>query len=130
MRKPLIKCIACYLVMALFMMSIVPRVYAGFSPSEAIALSTLDRSSDLEKIRTVLETKMIRERLAQFGFSEDEIQKRLGQLSDEQIHQLALNLDELRVGGDSGTILIIALAVALAVVLFLWISGYDLAVTR
>jgi len=124
------KGISCYLVVAMFMMGLVPRVYAGFSPSEVISLSQVDRSADLVKIQKILETKMIRERLEKLGFSQNEIQKRLGQLSDQQIHQLALTLDELKVGGNGEVVIIILLAVILAVVLYLWLSGRRVVVTK
>lgn len=130
MRKPFMKGISCYLVVAMLVMGLVPRVYAGFSPSEVIDLSRVDRSTDLVKIQKILETKMIRERLENLGFSQNEIQKRLGQLSDQQIHQLALTLDELKVGGDTETVIIILLAIALAVVLYLWLTGRRVVVTK
>ncbi len=130
MRKPFMKYVSWYLVIAMFVMGTVPRVYAGFSPSEVVALSQFDRSADLDKIQKILETKMIRERLEAFGFSQDEIQSRLGQLSDQQIHQLALQLDELRIGGDSSTVIIVLLIIALVVVLWLWLSGRRVRVTK
>ncbi len=130
MRKPFMKYVSWYLVIAMFVMGTVPRVYAGFSPSEVVALSQFDRSADLDKIQKILETKMIRERLEAFGFSQDEIQSRLGQLSDQQIHQLAVQLDELRIGGDSSTVIIVLLIIALVVVLWLWLSGRRVRVTK
>ncbi|NIQ38069.1 MAG: PA2779 family protein [Proteobacteria bacterium] len=130
MKKPLMKYVSCYLVVAMFVIGAVPRVYAGFSPSEVVALSQSDRSSDLEKIQKTLEMKMVRERLEQLGFSQDEIQKRLGQLTDQQIHQLAQQLDELRAGGDSGALIIILLVIALIIVLYFWLTGRRIAVTK
>jgi hypothetical protein len=122
--------VAWCLVVAMFMLVIPPRVYAGFSPSEVVVLSGFDRSADLGKIQKVLETKVIKQRLTTLGFSQVEIQSRLDQLSDQQIHQLAQKLDELKVAGDSGTIIIILLAVALGIVLWLWLSGRRVAVTK
>jgi hypothetical protein len=130
MKEPFRKCLSCYLVVAIFVMGIVPRVYAGFSPSEAVALPQFDRSADLEKIQKMLEMKMVQERLKQLGFSEDEIQSRLGQLSDQQIHQLAQTLDQLKVGGDGGGVIIFLLLVALIVVLVLYLTGTKVAVTK
>ena len=63
MRIPLRKWIAGYLVVAMFVIGITPRVYAGFSPSEAIRLSADERTSDLQKIQKFLEIKIVRERL-------------------------------------------------------------------
>lgn len=130
MAKPFMKYVSWCLVMAMFVMGIVPRVYAGFSPSEVIVLSEFDRSADLGKIQKILETKMIRERLEKFGFSQAEIRTRLEQLSDQQIHQLALRLDELKVGGDGTVVIIILLAVALGFVLWLYFTNRKVRITK
>jgi hypothetical protein len=130
MKKSLRKCLSCYLVVAVFVMGVVPRVYAGFSPSEAVGLLQFDRAADFEKIQKILETKMVRERLEQLGFSEDEIQSRLGQLSDQQIHQLALQLDELKVGGNGEALIIVLLVIAVIVVLFFWLTDYKLVLKK
>lgn len=118
-----------YLVVAMFVIGITPRVYAGFSPSEVVGLSQVDRGSDLEKIQNVIETKMIGERLKQLGLTPEEIQKRLSQLSDQQIHQLALQLDQLRVGGDTGwAILAIVIVLAAIAVLVIYLSGHEIVI--
>ncbi len=130
MTKQFMKYVSCYCVVAVFLMGIVPRVYAGFSPSDMVPLAEFDRSADLVKIQELLESKMIRERLAQLGFSQDEIQSRLGQLSDSQIHQLALQLDELRAGGNGEGVIIFLLIVALIVVLVIWLTGSKVVVTK
>jgi len=130
MRRPYMKYVSCYLVVAIMVMGMIPRVYAGFSPSEVIALSQLDRSADLEKIQKILEIKMVRERLDQLGFSQDQIQKQLGQLTDQQIHQLAQQLDELKAGGDGEVVIIILLVIALIIVLYFWLTGRRVVVTK
>ena len=130
MSKPFMKYVSCYCVLAVFVIGLVPRVYAGFSPSEVVALPESDRSADLGKIQKMLEMKMVQERLKQLGFSDDEIQSRLGQSNDQQIHQLAQTLDQLRVGGDGGGVIIVLLLVAFIVVLVLYLTGTRVAVTR
>ena len=116
-----------YLVVAVFVIGITPRVYAGFSPSEVIGLSQVDRESDLQKIQNVIETKMIGERLQQMGLTPEEIQKKLSQLSDQQIHHLALQLDELKVGGDAGwAVLSIIIVLAAIAVLVIYLTGHQI----
>jgi hypothetical protein len=124
MKGSWMKYVACYLVLAMFIIGITPRVYAGFSPSEAISLLPSDRSSDLDKVRKVLELKMVRERLKEFGFTPDEIEKRLTQLGDEQLHQLALQLDEVKVGGDGWVVLGILIVLAAIAVIVIYLSGH------
>ena len=125
MRTRLRKWITWYLVMAMFVIGITPRVYAGFSPSEVIALSPAERSADAQKIQKFLEMRMVRERLKEFGFTPDEIQARLSQLSDQQIHQLALKLDDLKLGGtDALGVIILLLVVVLLVIIILEVTGH------
>ncbi|MBI5212755.1 MAG: PA2779 family protein [Nitrospirae bacterium] len=130
MRLPLMKEVTWYLVFAMFIIGIAPKVEAGFAPSELIALSKADRAMDMEKIQKTLETKMIRERLEKLGFTQEEINKRLGQLSDQQIHQLTLQLDDLKVGSDGLGIVIALLVIAILVVLLLQLTGHRVVVTK
>ena len=131
MRIPFMKHVTWYLVIAMFIIGIAPRVDAGLAPSEIIALTQIDRTADLVKIQKVLEVKAISERLMQFGLTQDEVQKRLIQLSDQQIHQIALQLDDLRIGQDDALTLIIALLfIAILVVVLLKLTGHKVIVTK
>jgi hypothetical protein len=94
-------------------------------------MKQVDRAAELEKIQGILETKAVRERLTQFRLSQDEITDRLSQLSDEQIHQLALQLDDLRVGQDSAIGVIIAvLVIVILVIVILQLTGHKIIVTK
>ena len=119
------KSVAWYLIVAMFIIGIAPKVDAAFAPSGQMSLAQVDRAADLQKIQKVLESKMIRDRLEKLGYSQEEIQSRLNMLSDQQIHQVALNLDELKVGGDDALGIIIALLViAVLVILILQLTGH------
>lgn len=124
MRIPLMKYIAIYLTFAMFILGIVPRVDAGFVTSEIITHQQIDRTADLQKIQKVIETKIVRERLENLGFTQDEIQTRISQLSDEQIHNLALNLDQLKVGGDGLGVVVALLVIALLVVVIVYLTKH------
>ena len=117
------KYIACYLIVAMFVIGIVPRVEGGFAPSEALQSSSM-RSGDLSKIQAVLENKLVAQRLQDLGFGSAEIATRLSQMSDEQIHSFAQRLDELKVGGDGGGFVIALLLIAVLVVLILYLTGH------
>ena len=112
------------MVAVMFLIGVTPRVDAAFSPSEGLLLLQSDRQSDIQKIQKVLEVKMVGERLKAFGFAQDEIQARLKQLNDQQIHQMAQKLDELNVGGDGGEVVIAILLIAILVVLIIYLSGH------
>ena len=124
MKKKLTNWVAWYMVTVMVLFGITPKVEAGFSPSEVIGQSQMDGSKDMEKIRKFLEAKMIRERLHAFGLSPEEVQTRLTQLTDEQIHQMASKLDELKVAGDGGEAVIIVLLIAAIILLIIYLLGY------
>lgn len=123
MSKKLIKCVSWFLVVGMFALGIAPRVDAGLSPSEIIALSQADRSSRLQNIQKILEAKMICKRLQQLGFSQDDIQRRLSRLDDQQIHQIALQLDDIKVGGNGFEVLVVLILIGILVGVWFHISG-------
>jgi len=104
-----------------------PRVDAGFAPS-ADSWSAVDRQSDMAKVQKLLEDKMVRERLKALGLTEEEISARLDQLSNQEIHALATQLDTVTAGGSTGEVIIVILLVAVLVVLVLQLSGKHIAV--
>jgi hypothetical protein len=129
MSIPFMKSIAFYLACAMFLIGIAPRVDASFSPSVVIPLAKTDRAADLATVQKALEMKMVKERLANLGYTHEEIQGRISQLSDQQLHSAAQQLDNLKVGGDDGLGIIIALLViAILVVLVLQLTGHKVIV--
>jgi len=121
MRIPLMKHLSWYLIVAMFIIGITPRVEAGIAPSEVVAMSQTDRAADIEKVQKALETKMVRERLEQLGFTQEEIQGKLSGLSDQQLHQLALQIDDVKTGGLDAIIFL--LVIVIIIVLFLQLAG-------
>ncbi|MDP2167296.1 MAG: PA2779 family protein [Thermodesulfovibrionales bacterium] len=124
------KSVALYLVAAMFILGVAPRADAAFSPSAAIALSDADRAADIETTRAVLENKLVSQRLHDLGFSQEEINSRLSQLSDAEMHGLAQKLDSLRAGGDGLGIIIAILVIAILVVILIQLTGHRVVVTK
>ena len=58
-----------------------------------------DRAADGQAVQKELESKILRQRLHELGFSDKEIEARLEKLSARQIHQLASRIDVLNPGG-------------------------------
>ncbi|MGD2126938.1 MAG: PA2779 family protein [Desulfobacteraceae bacterium] len=125
MKKAFVRSVACYVIAGLFLMSIAPKVDAAFLPSEMIPSPQVKghRSLDLQNIQKTLETKMIRERLNQLGFSQDEIQAKLSKLDDQQIHQLALSIDDMKVGGNGFEVLVVILLIAILIGVWFHVTG-------
>ena len=117
------KCIACYLVAAMFVISVVSSTQAAFSPSHMISVPSM-RSADMEKIQVVLENKLVRQRLQDLGFNSEEITNRLTQMTDQQIHNFAQKLDDLKVGGDGLGVVIAILVIAILVIVILKLTGH------
>ena len=76
------------------------------------------QAADLDRVRQVLENKKITQTLADLGYNQEEISHRLSQLSEDEIHALAGQLDEAMVPAGDGTVgVIIAVVVVILVVL-------------
>jgi hypothetical protein len=93
------------------------------APQQSMTPGSLpaSRSADLEKIQSALELKIIRQILVDNGLSREETMARLNRLSDEQVHQLASNVDSLEAGGHgAGWVAgVIVLALLVVVLIFL-----------
>jgi hypothetical protein len=124
------KCVAWYLVTAMFVLGIAPRVEGAFSPSEAIALSEAQRDADIGKLRAVLENKVVVQRLQDLGFSQEEIASRLSGLSDEQLHGLAQRVDDIRVGGDGLGVVIALLVIVILVIIILQLTSHKVVIQK
>ena len=92
--------------------------------------SITQKQSELQKIQTLLESKLVSQRLSDLGLTVQEIQERLSQLPDDQIHQIAQHLDSLQTGGDGLGIIIALLVIAILVVILLQITGHKIIVTK
>jgi hypothetical protein len=114
----------CYLTVAFSILSFVSSAPAMFIPSSYEGSGTGHREVDLEKIQKFLESKLVQHKLSQLGFTTDEIQARLHQLDDEQIHQIASQINSLEAGGDNtAAVVIIILLLGVIVFLILELTG-------
>lgn len=100
---------------AMFMPS-VPSQNAAAPPA-----ASADRSADLAKIQAALESKIVQQKLMDYGLSPEETMARVNKLSDEQISQLATHTDSLQAGGDPVDLAIGLVILALLVVLLIYL---------
>jgi hypothetical protein len=126
LRHPLFKVIASYLIIAMFFLSLPVQGWAMLVPADRESL----RAADMAAVRTALESTAIRQRLMEYGLTAEETTQRIEKLSDEQIHQLAVNLDALQAGGDGISIVISLLIIALLVILILELTGHHVVMKR
>ena len=106
----ILKPLVIYLVFSLTAIAVLPsNSYAFFVTSPMFqknsSQSTSMRTEGIEKIQKVLESKIIGQRLMDLGLNLEEINGRLEQLTDEEIHYFATQLDALNAGGDTGFII-------------------------
>lgn len=115
------KILAVYLVIAIFFIGFVQSAGAAFIPSEATLNSKID---DMEKVQKFLQMKIVSQRLKDFGYSEKEIMDRLNNLDGQSIHTIALKIDELKVAGDAGLALVLALVIIALIIIIINLTGH------
>ena len=104
------------LIILMSLISFVPRVEAAFI-SSGESQTELMRDQDMQTIKKALENKVITQRLQDLGFSDQEIQDRMDQLSDQEVHNLATQIDSVSQGGILGVIIAVLVIVLLVVVI-------------
>jgi hypothetical protein len=116
------QCVAFGMAAVIGLMGAVPRVNAMVAPvGESNAIPAMSRAEDLQKVQMVLQNKIVRQRLSDLGLSDQEIEKRLGKLSGEQLHQVAMQIDQQVAAGDDDDLLIGLAVGVLLVALIVWI---------
>ncbi len=130
--KPLV----IYLVVALLAISTLSGpAEAMFMPAAGNAGNggspvPLDRTADLNTIQTTLESKAVQQKLMDYGLSPEEAMAKINSLSDDQVHQLAANMDSVQAGGDVIGAVVGLLIIALLVVLLIYLLEGRIEVRR
>jgi hypothetical protein len=57
-------------------------------------------AEEIEKIQVALENELVTAKLSAYGLTADEVNQKLGQMTDEQIHLLAQASDDILAGGN------------------------------
>ena len=74
--------------------------FAGPVPSKTAANQSLDqRTADIAVVRDVLSHDEVAKALEARGFTRAEVDQKLAQLSPQDLHQLAQNLDQIQAAG-------------------------------
>jgi len=77
----------------------VPSFAAPIPSKTAANQSLVARDADLALVRDVAANAQVAQVLAAHGFSQQQVNERLAQLSNQDLHQLAQNLNQLQAAG-------------------------------
>ncbi len=90
----------------------------GSIPSPELQASGT-RAGDIDKIQLALENEIVQAKLSAYGLTQEEIQSKLQEMTDNQISLLAQASDDVLAGGDALGFLIGVLVIVLLVVLII-----------
>lgn len=115
-RKPLLAlCVAGWL----FFSNSAPALAGLVDSKPASEQLSHVREQELSKVRRALESKELQEKLKSYGLTKEEVEQKLSQLSDEQVHMLAKASDKVLAGGDAISVAIGILIIAILLVVLL-----------
>src|SRR3990172_2071323 len=118
----ILKPVALYLAFAFFLIASIPQNSWAYLVDARVL--NYSREADINKIQRVLESKMVSQRLSELGLSVGDINSRVNELNDADIHQFASQLDSLMPGGDAAITIMALLVIAILVLVILQLAGY------
>ena len=124
------RCLVWVLVAWMGGLAAVPAPAAAAPAPTHLALAAPDRAAGLTTIQAFLERKVVHQRLADLGVSPEEIQARLPEMTDEQMHAVASRIEGLQAGGDGIGIVIGLLLVVLIIIIILKLTDTKILVTK
>lgn len=75
------------------------------------------RAAEISRVQSVLEQKVVMQKLLDYGVSSEEAMAKIRSMSDTDLHRLATLTDRVAAGADSGVGFLIGLAVLVILVL-------------
>ena len=115
LRRPLlVLSVALYLIFFLTSPTLAGMVGSLASPD----LQALEmRAEEVKKIQVALENELVRAKLIAYGLTAEEVNQKLDQMTDQQLHLLAQASDDILAGGNGVGLVIGILVIILLVVL-------------
>ena len=126
LNHPFFKVLSFYLAAAVIALTLPAQGWAMLVPAGNEAV----RSADQARVQAALESEVIKQRLQDYGLSSEDTAARINALSDEQVHQLAENLDAVQAGGDALGDVIIILVIVILVIIVLEATGHRVVMKR
>lgn len=121
LNRKMKRIIAVVLTVTVTWMSAAPASAALAPARTASAAAMAARTADLNTVRAFLEQKQVSERLAGFGLSQAEVQARLDNLTDQEVHHVATQIEQQNPAGDGGGVLVTVLVIGILVLLFVYL---------
>lgn len=88
------------ILVALLLVVVALPLSASPVPSKVVANQSLEaRNADLAVVQDVVSNEVVATALAQRGFTQSQIEQRIAQLNQQDLHQLAQNLNQLQAAG-------------------------------
>lgn len=119
MRWIPLRSVAVFLTFTMFTLGL-NRAEAMLAPANNPAAATV-RAQDMQTVQTFLEQKEVVQHLAGMNLTSDEIQSRLGNLSDQELHQVATKIHQQQPGRDGAGLLVTVLIIGVLVLLFVYL---------
>jgi len=109
------------LVLAFTMLAIgaIPAKSMAFVVGSDAVVAEHSREADIARIQRVLESKLVSDKLSEAGLNQEEINGRMTQLSDEEVHSFASELESVYPGGDGLGVVIGLLIIVILVIIIL-----------
>jgi len=109
------------IVLAFTMLAIgtLPAKSMAYVVGSETVVAEHSREADIERIQRVLESKLVSDKLSEAGLSQEEINSRMAQLSDDEVHLFASQLESVYPGGDGVGVVIGLLVIVILVIVIL-----------
>lgn len=109
------------LVLAFTMLAIgtVPAKSMAYVVGSESVVAEHSREADIERIQRVLESKLVSDKLSEAGLNQEEINAKMAQLTDDEVHSFASQLESVYPGGDGVGVVIGLLVIVILVIVIL-----------
>jgi len=97
---------------------------AAVIPADEADEASALKQENIATIQAMLERKEVEAMLEDYGLTSEEVGARLDELSDEQVAEIAAEIDKVNAGGDALSLLVTILILVLLVLLVLYLLGY------
>jgi hypothetical protein len=118
-----------------FLALVIWALFLGISPNLSQAALIESKSTmegqyedDLVKIKTFLEQELVQKQLKRARIDKEELLNRIEKLNENELRELALRCDKIKVGSGAGGVFLVILIIGLVIVAILYFTNYTIKV--